>query len=375
MVYHGSKMTDAHKLTGTIPARVAFEKSSNVGTSKMIYEAYSDNPQQYVDGLYRMSLNKPLGLQIDGEIKPKIKGTRDKYWSATSLPWMSVGYEVALTPLQTLTFYNAVANDGVMVKPLFVREIRRNGQVVQSFPPVIINPRMCSPPTIQKARSLLEGVVERGTGRPNVWNPVYKIAGKTGTAQLAMNNKGYGQGTKSVRYKASFVGYFPADNPRYSCIVVINNPSKGKYYGGAVAAPVFREISDRIYASLNDINNPPPRDTTGSFLPHANTGMQRDLVDAYAWLKIHVKTINPASQWAIPVSDNTSVQLEPANHYQGTMPDVTGMGIKDAVFLLEQMGLKVVVNGKGYVMKQSLPAGRMYIKGSLVILELGTMKG
>ena len=152
MVYHGSKMTDAHKMTGIIPARVVFEKSSNVGTSKMIYDAYSDNPQKYVDGLYRMSLNKPLGLQIEGEIKPSIRNTRDTFWSATSLPWMSVGYEVALTPLQTITFYNAVANDGVMVKPLFVREIRRNGQVIQSFSPVIINPS-ADAPTIPESPS------------------------------------------------------------------------------------------------------------------------------------------------------------------------------------------------------------------------------
>ena len=373
MNYHGRSMTDAHKLTGTLLAHQVFEKSSNVGTSKLIYNAYADDPQKYIDGLYRMSINVPQNLQIGGEGRPYIKNTKSKWWSAVSLPWMAIGYEVAITPLQTLSLYNAVANNGVMVKPLFVREIRKNGQLVQSFQPVIINPHICSPATIQKAHMLLEGVVERGTGTA-LKNPNYKVAGKTGTAQVALNNKGYGQGTKAIKYKGSLVGYFPADHPRYSIIVVINNPSRGKYYGGAVAAPVFKEIADRIFANLHDVNNPPPQDTTGHLIPGANTGVQKDLEDAYAWLNIKTKTLNPAAQWAVPVSNNSSVILLPSNHYQGTMPDVTGMGVKDAVFLLEQMGLKVVLNGKGNVVRQSLSPGRMYLKGSIVLLDLAMIK-
>lgn len=374
MNYHGRTMTDAHKLTGTLLAHQVFEKSSNVGTSKLIYNAYVDEPQKYIDGLYRMSINLPQNLQIGGEGMPYIKNTKSKWWSAVSLPWMAIGYEVAITPLQTLTLYNAVANNGVMVKPLFVKEIRKNGQVVQSFEPVVINPHICSPATIEKAHMLLEGVVERGTGT-SLKNPHYKVAGKTGTAQVAMNNKGYGQGTKAIKYKGSFVGYFPADHPRYSIIVVINNPSKGKYYGGAVAAPVFKEIADRIFANLHDVNNPPPQDTSGHLIPSANAGVQKDLEDAYAWLNIKTKPLNPAAQWAIPVSNKSSVILLPSNHYQGTMPDVTGMGVKDAVFLLEQMGLKVVLNGKGNVVRQSLSPGRMYLKGSMVLLDLAMIKG
>jgi cell division protein FtsI (penicillin-binding protein 3) len=261
-----------------------------------------------------------------------------------------------------------------MVKPLFVREIRKNGQVVQSFQPVVINPHICSPATIRNAQLLLEGVVERGTGSA-LKNPHYRVAGKTGTAQVAMNNKGYGQGTKAIKYKGSFVGYFPADHPRYSIIVVINNPSRGKYYGGAVAAPVFKEIADRMYADIHDINNPPPQDTTGHLIPGANAGIQRDLEDAYAWLNIKTKPLNPAAQWAVPVSNNSTVMLLPSSHYQGTMPDVTGMGVKDAVYLLEQMGLKVVLNGKGNVIRQSVSPGRMYLKGSVVSLDLGMGKG
>jgi cell division protein FtsI (penicillin-binding protein 3) len=369
MNYHGRTMNDSHKLTGTLLAQQVFEKSSNVGTSKLIYNAYSDDPQKYIDGLYRMSINLPQNLQIGGEGKPYIKNTKSKWWSAVSLPWMAIGYEVAITPLQTLTLYNAVANNGVMVKPLFVKEIRSNGQVVQSFPPVVINPHICSQSTIEKAHILLEGVVEHGTGTA-LKNPRYKIAGKTGTAQVAMNNKGYGQESKNVKYKGSFVGYFPADHPRYSIMVVVNNPSKGKYYGASVALPVFKEIADHIFATLHDINNPPPQDTTGHLIPNSFAGAQKDLADAYAWLNIKTKTLNPAVQWAVPVPDNSSIVLTPSNHYRGTMPDVTGMGVKDAVFLLEQMGLKVMLNGKGNVVRQSLSPGRMFLKGTAIILDL-----
>ena len=374
MNYHGRNMTDAHKMTGIILAHEVFEKSSNVGTSKLIYNAYVDEPQKYIDGLYRMSINLPQQLQIGGEGRPYIKNTKSKWWSAVSLPWMSIGYEVSLTPLQILSLYNAVANNGVMVKPLFVKEIRKNGQLVQSFPPVVINPRICSPATIQKAQFLLESVVQHGTGS-TLKNPVYRVAGKTGTAQVALNNKGYAAGTNNVKYKGSFVGYFPADNPRYSMIVVINNPSRGKYYGGAVAAPVFKEIADRVYADLHDIDNPPPRDTTGYFIPQAYAGIQKDIEDAYFWLNIPAKPVNPKAVWAVPVSKSSSVMLMPSSHYNGTMPDVTGMGVKDAVFLLEQMGLKVVLNGKGYVIRQSVAPGRMYMKGSVVMLDLGVGKG
>ena len=374
MNYHGRIMTDAHKLTGTLLAYQVFEKSSNVGTSKLIFNAYADDPQKYIDGLYRMSLNLPLNLQIGGEGSPYIKNTKSKWWSAVSLPWMSIGYEVAITPLQTLTLYNAVANNGVMVKPLFVREIRRNGQVIQSFLPVVINPHISSQATIQKAHMLLEGVVERGTGT-FLKNPLYKVAGKTGTAQVAMNNKGYGQGTKNIKYKGSFVGYFPADHPKYSIIVVINNPSKGKYYGGAVAAPVFKEIADHIFATLHDIDNPPPQDTSLQIIPRSNPGAEKDLEEAYSWLKIPTKPLNPAVQWAIPVPNSKSVVLLPSAIYKGTMPDVTGMGVKDAVFLLEQIGIRVMLNGKGNVVKQSISPGKMYLQGSVIVLDLGLGKG
>ena len=374
MNYHGRTMKDAHKITGTILASQVFEKSSNVGTSKIIYNAYAEDPQKYIDGLYRLSINKLLNLQIGGEGKPYIKSTTDKWWSAVSLPWMAIGYEVALTPLQTLTLYNAVANNGKMMKPLFVKEIRKNGLVVESFQPVVINPSICSPATIAKAHLLLEGVVERGTG-VFLKNPFYKIAGKTGTAQIAQNNRGYAAGTKHVKYKGTFVGYFPAENPRYSCIIVINNPSKGKYYGGAVAGPVFKEIANRIYANLSDIAYPPPLDSTvGAGIPFGNTGMQKDIEEVYSSLNISAKPLMKNAIWAHPVPDTTFVSLVPEMVTKGRMPDVTGMGLKDAVFLLEENGMKVMANGKGSVIKQSIPAGILYSPGILVTLDLAIKK-
>ncbi len=259
-----------------------------------------------------------------------------------------------------------------MVKPILVKEILKNGQVEQTFPPEIINPAICSPATIAKMRTLLEGVVERGTGKM-LDNPVYKIAGKTGTAQLARDNKGYKVGTKA-HYKGSFVGYFPADNPKYSCFVMIYRPLKGKYYGAQVAAPVFKEIADRIYANLKEIDNPPRKDTTGFQFPFMNTGLQKDIQKVYGQLNIRVNPLNPSAQWASPFLDSSAVTLVPEIISGGSIPDVTGMSVKDAIFLLEELGLKVMVNGKGTVVKQSLQPGLFFPKGSLVILDLSPIK-
>jgi len=349
--YSGRKMEDSHHGLGMLPALQVFEKSSNVGTSRMIYTAYSDSAQKYINGLYRIGINRPLGLQIAGEGRPYIKNTKSRYWSALSLPWMSIGYEISLAPIHLLALYNAVANDGVMVKPLFVREIRKNGQLVQRFNPVVINPRIVSPWAITQAKLMLEGVVNEGTGA-SIKSPNYKIAGKTGTCQIAAGNKGYRQGTKQVQYKGSFVGYFPADNPKYSCIVVIVNPKKGKYYGGAVAAPVFRELSDKLYAIRPDIMTPLPVDSLHSPLPFIQTGQAKEVSQAFSML----------SMKSLPVSQPYVIR--------GVMPDVCGMGLKDALYLLEQQGLNVLVNGKGTVVRQSINPGASITRGMPVVIEL-----
>ena len=332
-MFSGRKMEDSHKGGyGLITAQQVFEKSSNVGTSKMIYESYCGSPQKYIDGLYRIGINRPLNLQISGERPPYIKNTKSRYWSAVSLPWMSIGYEVALAPIHLITLYNAVANDGVMVKPLFVKEIRKNGIVVERFGPTVINPKIASPATIRKAKIILEGVVLEGTA-DKIRTPAYRIAGKTGTAQIAQDNRGYRQNTRQVRYKGSFVGYFPAENPKYTCMVVIVNPKKGKYYGATVSAPVFREISDKLWATRPDILIPLPADTVGPSYAFVHNGIHGTMTT-------------------------------------GLMPDVTGMGLKDALFVLEKIGLKVIANGKGTVVRQSVPPGTLVPKGTPVQLDL-----
>ncbi|MCX6253196.1 MAG: penicillin-binding protein 2 [Bacteroidia bacterium] len=232
---------------GKLTVKEVFEKSSNVGTSKLIYEHYKDKPKEFVNRLYAMKLNQKLDLQIKGEGEPLIRYPGDKLWSGLSLPMMSHGYEVQMTPLQILNFYNAVANGGRMMRPRFVTEILRNGTVIKSYEPDVIINSIASRSTIKKAKKMMEGVVEHGTAT-NLKNANYKIAGKTGTAQIAKDKYGYRQGAR-VSYQASFVGYFPAENPLYSCIVVVNAPSNGVYYGNLVAGSVFREISDKVYAT------------------------------------------------------------------------------------------------------------------------------
>ena len=372
--FAGHKIQDSHPPTSSVyTAQQVFEKSSNAGTAKMIYGIYSADPQKYIDGLYRLGLNRPLNLQIDGERPPYIKNTKSKYWSDLSLPWIAYGYEVALAPIHLITLYNAIANKGKMVKPLFVKEILKNGVAVRTFNPVVLNPQIVSPSTVQKAMILMEGVVLRGTGTA-IASPIYRIAGKTGTAQLAQNNRGYNQGTKNVRYKGSFCGFFPVENPRYTMMVVIVDPKKGKYYGGAVAAPVFRQISDRLYAKQEDILFPFKKDSVNSLMPFANAGMQSDLNEAYSTLGYNINKVDVRALWTQAVPNENKIILYPQAVSRNLMPDVSGMGLKDALFLLEQMGLNVVVNGRGAVVNQSVKPGTLVNKGMPVVLDLESPK-
>jgi len=358
-------MRDSHMGNGVITVQRAFEKSSNVGISKVIYHAYSSNPQAFVDRLHSFSVNKKLGLEIKGEGRPQILGVKDGLWSNSSLPWMSIGYEVALTPLQILTFYNAVANGGVMVKPHFVKEIRKAGLPLKTFEPQVINKRIASKESIALAKIMLEAVVDHGTGTA-LKNPIYKVAGKTGTAQLAQNSGGYNKSN----YKGSFVGYFPADKPKYSCIVVINNPTVGEYYGGAIAAPVFREIADRIYATDPDVGlNWVDTSLTVRTNP-LKAGNSHDIQYLSQWLGYALQMRN-AGEWLTQIQDSTGISYAPVSSDEETVPSVIGMGLRDAVYMLEKKGMKVQFNGVGLVKQQSLTAGSKIVPGTLVLLSLG----
>jgi cell division protein FtsI (penicillin-binding protein 3) len=358
-------MRDSHLGEGVMTVQQAFEKSSNVGISKVIYKAYASNPQAFVDRIHSFSVNKRLGLDIKGEGRPQILGVKDGLWSNSSLPWMSIGYEVALTPLQILTFYNAVANNGVMVKPHFVKEIRKAGIPVKTIEAEVINKRIASKEAIASAKTMLEAVVDHGTGSV-LKNPIYKVAGKTGTAQVAQNRGGYNK----TNYKGSFVGYFPADNPKYSCIVVINNPTEGGYYGGAISAPVFREIADRIYATDPDVGLN-WTDTSQSVRSNPLiAGNMSDIRHLSQWLG-YAMPLNHNGEWLTRIADSTGIRSAAIAYDKQTIPSVIGMGLRDAIYLLEQRGIKVQFTGVGPVIEQSLPAGSKVIPGTPVMLSLG----
>lgn len=364
--FYNATIRDAYMIDdGILSVRRVIEASSNVGIAKIIWENYSDKPQKFIDGLYKIGLQNKLDIPIQGEAAPYIKNTQDKSWSGISLPWIAFGYELKITPLQLLTFYNAIANDGKMVKPLFVREIRNNSKIIQKFDPTVINENIASPKTIALLQSMMEGVVLRGTAR-NIKNNYYSIAGKTGTAQIAQNNKGFNK----TNYKASFCGYFPAEDPAYSIIVSISNPRSGQYYGNIVAAPVFKNISDRIYASqielsINNDNTP----TAAS--PALYYRVSKSDETAFLFDKMASKAeIDIGSEYVVGLPKGDSVHFAPRRISSSRVPKLTGMTAKDAVYLLEEMGLKVTLIGSGFVMEQSITAGTEVHKGGKIVLKL-----
>lgn len=369
--FYGATMKDSHEGGyGEISVQKSFEVSSNVAVSKLIAKHYAGKPQQFVDRLYKMNIGKKLGIEISGEGQPLIKNTDDPSWSGISLPWMSIGYEIHLTPLQILTFYNAVANNGKMVKPRFVTHINQRGQTIKEIETEVISNSICSKKTIEMAKKMLEGVVENGTAK-NLKNANFKIAGKTGTAQIANKSGGYKNAAK-ISHQASFVGYFPADNPKYSCIVVVAAPSRNVYYGNLVAGPIFKEVADKIYSTSFDVHKPlQNRDALAvSKIPYAKDGSVKDLVRVYTELKVPAKKSTKANEWASVSTTNKNVEIKSKNINNVLVSNVVGMGIKDAVFILENQGLEVKFLGSGVVKNQSILPGEKIVHGSTIILEL-----
>lgn len=345
---------------GEISVQQAFGVSSNTAITKIINTHYKDSPAAFTKRLHAMHLGEKLGLQIPGEGSPLIKTPSSKSWSGLSLTQMSWGYELKMTPLQMLVLYNAVANDGKMVAPLFVREIRKIGNTVKSFKARVINEQIASESTIGKLQGMLEEVVENGTGK-GVKNPLFKIAGKTGTAQMASGTMGY----RDRKYQASFAGYFPADNPKYSMIVVIQNPRNG-YYAASTAGPVFADIAGKVYASDFDMyQEVNPLQLANIDSPEVKKGFYEStsiLENAFGF-----KDVNngiASSRTTAAMSTETSAE----NSYE--VPNVMGMGLKDALYYLGNAGYKVVVRGSGKVVNQTITPG---LKSSLnhpVFIEL-----
>ncbi len=354
---------------GKITVKEAFEVSSNVGVSKLIYENYHNRPTDFVDRLYAMRLNEKLGVEIKGEGLPQIKYPGDPYWSGISLPMMSHGYELRMTPLQILALYNAIANNGKMVKPRFVKEIRYHGNVVKQFDTEVLNPSICSKETVKKAIKMLEGVVENGTAK-NLKNSNYSIAGKTGTAQIANEKYGYTVDSK-VSYQASFVGFFPSDNPMYSCMVVVNSPSNAVYYGNLVAGPVFKEIADKLYATKIYLQRDNVTDNQDEFeYPYSKHGSKKDLTLVLSSLGFQVEGGSEPSEWVATRKQDTHIEMQNIEINRNLVPNVVEMGLQDAVYLLEELGLRVVVNGRGKVIKQSIVPGSVIHPGQVIQLEM-----
>jgi len=369
--FYENVMYDSHKGGyGTISVQRAFEVSSNVGISKIINDNYSKTPEKFIDRLYQMNLNQLTGIEIKGEGKPIIKNVNDEGWSGITIPWMSIGYEVSQTPLQILTFYNAVANDGKMVKPMFVKEIRDKKKLIKRFETVVLNESICSKNTIQKAQKMLKGVVDNGTAK-NLKNADFSIAGKTGTAQIA--NAKYGYKYKSRKsYQASFCGYFPADNPKYSCIVVVNAPSRNVYYGNLVAGPIFSEIADKIYANSIDIHKKlnTQKHLAHSALPYSKNGNKKDLKKVFQEFNVPIEGREGEADWVITRTKEKSVEFEKRKIVNNLVPNVLGMGLNDALYLLENSGLNVIAKGRGVVKNQSIKPGINTERGQQIVITL-----
>jgi cell division protein FtsI (penicillin-binding protein 3) len=342
---------------GKLSVKQAFGVSSNTAITKLINTHYKESPAAFTKRLHAMHMDEKLGLQIPGEGSPLIKTPASKSWSGLSLTQMSWGYELKMTPLQMLVLYNAVANDGKMISPLFVREIRKIGNTVKTFKARVINEQIASKTTIGKLKGMLEEVVENGTGK-GIKNPLFKIAGKTGTAQMASGTKGY----SDRKYQASFAGYFPADNPKYSMIIVIQNPRNG-YYAASTAGPVFADIAEKIYASDFDMYQKTPvvqlANVDSPQIKNGSLEANRTVANAFGLNELVLNRVSDKANF----TDISDVQI-------GMVPDVLGMGLKDALYYLGNAGYRVIVNGNGKVINQAIAAGMKHPQTEPILIEL-----
>ncbi|HEY0656695.1 MAG TPA: penicillin-binding protein [Chryseosolibacter sp.] len=351
---------------GVVTIQEAFEHSSNVAMAKLVNKHFGVKPDKFIDYIDRLNLSKPLGIQLIGEPYPKIPRPGEKGWSGISLPWMSHGYGFEYSPLHTLALYNAVANDGKMIRPIFVKSVKKADDEEEAYETDVLNSKICSTSTLNKLKLLLEGVVEKGTAK-NIKGTHYRIAGKTGTAQILEN------GRYNKKYITSFAGYFPAHAPRYSAIVLIKNPRGWYQYGSSVAAPVFKEIADNIYA--RDINLHEPMQQKkfahgSDVLPVIKAGNQEELTMLCNELGISTHS-QTEEEWVRASRSGTGVDWKKNIDGKDIVPDVKGMTFRDAIYLLEKSGLKVFYEGKGRVLQQSLDAGRRVGKGDRIFIKLG----
>ncbi|MFZ4454734.1 MAG: penicillin-binding protein [Bacteroidales bacterium] len=349
---------------GDLTAAQTIWNSSNIGVAKIIDKAYHNDPKSYVDKLYKIGLNKRLDFQIPGTATPKIKYPTDPTWSNTTLAWMSFGYETQIPPIYMLTFFNSIANNGKMVKPFFVKSINRGGTEVQKYETEVVNPAVCKESTVKILQQMLKDVVLHGTGKP-LQSKHIQIAGKTGTAQVSQGKTGYDG------HQVSFCGYFPADHPKYSGIVVIRYPRIGHAGGGTMAGPVFKRIAEQVYArSLRVPAKEVPKDSVNSPLPSAKIAFNSDLKTIMSKLALKVDSVETPNGLSKVVVNPSGLSFKQVTVTRNVIPNVLGMGVREAVYLLENIGLRVVIMGSGEVVSQSPYAGQSYTKGQTIKIVL-----
>ena len=351
-----------------VTVKQAFAHSSNVGMAKLAYAHYGANPNRFVDHLKRLRMDTLTGIDLKGEIKPVVYRPGSRHWSRTSLPWMAFGYNLVITPLQTLNLYNAVANNGKLMRPYLVNEISQDGIVYKKFEPHVLNDSICNSTTLAALKESLEDVMIEGTGKSLKSNQ-YRIAGKTGTALVANGKRGYADKI----YQSSFAGYFPADDPQYSIIVVIKNkPHALFFYGAAVAGPVFKEIADQVYTlkvvQANTTGYASLQRNDSSWYNYA--GYTRDINQVTAQLQLPAKEAQGKSSYSRLYKQGTASAMAAQEISNNKMPGLTAMGLKDAVYLCENLGLKVTVRGKGKVIAQSITTGQTIKRGQTVTIQL-----
>jgi cell division protein FtsI (penicillin-binding protein 3) len=365
----GHKLKDSNHGNGygQITIQQAFEKSSNV-ISQIIHNAYRNEPQRFLDKLKQFGVTEPLGIDLKGEANPVFPKPGTDAWNAISLPWMSIGYSVLQTPLQTLSLYNAIANNGKLVRPLFVQEIRRGGATIQTFNPVVLREKVCSDKTVKIMQECMKGVMTNGTGKQLI-SSMFKIAGKTGTAEIQGDKGQYGENESNSSYQASFVGYFPADNPIYSCIVVISKPNPAiAYYGAEAAGTVFAEVANKVYASSLKYHKAVNEGVKSKDLPQFKTGYSKDIISVAQKLGLPY-AIQSLGDWQGADTTKGKVIISSKLKLDGKVPNVLGMNAKDAVYILESKGLIVKMKGFGKVVSQSLTPGTSLTRGQVIRLE------
>lgn len=366
---HGSRMRDWNWYKGgygVINVTKIIEVSSNIGVSRIIDKFYGDNPQKFIDGIKRMSIDTPLNLGFVGEASPKILGPKERYFAKTTLPWMSIGYETQIPPIYILNFYNAIANNGKMVKPKFVKSITKDGNIIKDFPTETINEQICSEHTLEQIQMILKSVVANGLAKP-AGSKLFSVSGKTGTAQISQGKAGYKSG--GTKHLVSFCGYFPSEKPMYSCYVAIQAP-KASPSGGIQAGSVFSKIAERVYAKHLFFDLAQAKDSTSIMIPDTKNGNLKET--AYILDELDIKYNKPGNniEWCKASDESDNVLLSELNINEKLIPNVRGMGAKDAVFLLEERGLRVRLSGMGKVVSQNIPPGSTARKGQTITLTL-----